>query len=290
MIPFSTPQRGFLHSDLAGGEPKNRFGETIGSDDMFKRLEALPATSAPTSQAVAEPNAASLQKPLPSAPPNVRSTNPWSKENRQRTLLDIGAAFLSSKDFFSGAGQAASAIGNRMDELKAEQRPRHEYGGPGGQFEITTSPDGSRQIRKVPEFSDAINEERAAELAGKLKVPDPKDIIELRARALRAIRELPEDQRAAAYTDLMTNPSRYGGLDVRGMPQAYDPNYASVMGGMGQSVYQAENADFRERKFVTSTQQADRRLDQGDKRISAAGRKASRAASAPKPPAGFILD
>lgn len=212
---------------------------------------------------------------LPKPPPGLvkRDTNPWSRENRSRTLRDIGTAFLSNENsFLGGLGAAAQAVSAREDYLKAP--PKSTFGGPDDQFEITVDPrTGERTIREVPEFSQAVREKRAAAKAP--TAPPIKDAVELRARAIRAIGQLPMEQRSAAYADLMANPQAYGGIDTTGMPVMWDDRYNQVMGGMGQTVNQAESSDYRDRAFGHRVEVDNRRLTQGDTRIQAAAAKAS---------------
>lgn len=229
------------------------------------------------------------QKPgLPSAPPSVRSTNPWAKENYRKTLLDIGAAFLSEDDFFQGMGKAASGLSARMDALQKSPN-KVEYGGPNNQFEITTDENGNRTVREVPEFAKAIEADRAA----KRPTINPKDMIDFRARAISSINRLPPEQRQAAYADLMTNPGKYG-IDTTGMPQTYDPTYGTIAGSMGMSVPQYEAGVDRDRAIDMRASTDAWRRQQGEERLkiskSKGGRKGGALRGAPKLPAGFILD
>lgn len=197
---------------------------------------------------------------LPPAPPRAaRSTDPFSKENRRATLLDIGSAFLSNPDFFQGLGEAGQAVRGRMDELK-RKNPKVAYGGPGDRFEISEDPDtGERTIREVPEFRQAYEDERNRDLAeakakGGLKADD---IIDLRARAFYAIGQLPPEQRAAAYADLMTNPSKYALPPevLAGAPSEWSDQYGSVAGQLGVTVNQNRNYTHRQERDVVKDKQ-----------------------------------
>lgn len=232
------------------------------------------------------------QPGLPSAPPSTRSTDPFAKENRRQTLLNIGAAFLQEDDFFKGMGRAAGGLSDRMESLKKSPN-KVEYGGPGNQFEITTDETGSRTVREVPEFAKAIQDEREA----KRPTLSPRDQADMRARAISAINRLPPEERQAAYADFMSNPGKYGGVDTAGMPSTYDPRYAGIMGSMGMSVPQYESNADRDRAFDHRVTTDTRRLGQGDARIAASaskgkatGRRRGALRSAPKLPTGFILD
>lgn len=232
------------------------------------------------------------QPTLPKAPPSVRSTDPFAKENRRQTLLNIGASFLQEDDFFKGMGRAAGGLSDRMDQLKKSPN-KVEYGGPGNQFEITTDEMGNRTVREVPEFAKAIQDEREA----KRPVMSPRDQADMRARAISAINRLPPEERPAAYADFMSNPGKYGGVDTTGMPSTYDPRHAGIMGSMGMSVPQYEAGEDRDRAFNHRVITDNRRLGQGDARIAASalkgkgsGRRGALRGAGFKAPAGYILE
>lgn len=230
-----------------------------------------------------------LQQQFPQAPPSVkRSTNPFAKDNLSQTLLDIGSSFLSNDNFFQGLGQAGQAVGGRAKALR--QGPnRTEVGGPDNQFEIITDEEGNRTYRQIPEFAKVL-----ADKAALKERPSAKDTIDLRSRALYAINQLPQEQRSAAYADMMLNPNKYGGVDTAGMPVEYNPNFASVMGGMGQTVNQAIGSDFRREQFNHRQTVDNTRIDQTERRLSkpkaTGGIGGGRSRAATKPPTGFILD
>lgn len=230
------------------------------------------------------PPQGNAQPSLPAPPPQVRSTNPFSKENRSQTLLDIGAAFLSHDDFFEGLGAAARGVSGRMDELRKPQQRNVTYGGPDSRFEIETMPDGTRQVREVPEFAKVLDA-KAAEKAR----PDPKELVDLRARAIYAINQLPENQRAAAYADFMQNPAKYGGIDTSGMPGQWDQTFANVAGSMGQTVNQAAGGALRQQSFEHRVQQDGiRNARQAAKPVGRSG--GGRRAAAKAPAYGSDLD
>lgn len=278
---FNTAMRGLPKAPpFAMGRTAQPGEVTPGGVPWSKMLDRFPPHYAQDEEAQAPESTG-----LPKAPPKALSNNPFSKDNRQQTLLSIGQAFLSSPDFFQGLGSAAGAVNGRIDELKglqAAQRPKVSYGGPDDRFEISEAPDGTRSIREVPEFAKVLDDKAARKDA-----PSPKEVIEMRARAVHAIGQLPEDQRAAAYANLLGHPDMYGGLDVSNMPPGWDPNYAAVMGGLGTSVSQDENADYRERALRYRNAQAERRLDQAQQRINKP--PASRLPQT-KPPAGFTWE
>lgn len=259
---------------------KASWGNGYSPDDMLKMFPPVTETIAPTDD-----------RRLPKPPPSVmRSDNPFAKDNLSRTLLDIGAAFLSNDDFGHGLGAAAQAVGGRQDALRAANQKQTTYGGPGGQFEITQAPDGTRSVREVPEFADAIRREAEAK-----KALGPKETVDLRSRLVHSISQLPPEQRAAAYRDLMANPEYYG-VDTKGMPTIWNDNYGAVMGDLGQTVNQAEagvlrGQQFQHRQAVDQArlQQGDQRLQQGATRLKqGGGRSGPRATS--KAPSGFIWD
>lgn len=238
----------------------------------------------------------------PSAPPSARSTNPWSKENRSRTLLDIGAAFLSEKDFFSGMGRAASGLGQRMDNLRQEAEPDSQFGvGPGGQFEVVTGPDGQRSVNRIPEFQKAMEEDRAYSEQARNRV-SPQDAAEQRSQVLNSILQLPQGQQEQAYAQLLNNPSVFGLQDAAGLPQSWDPTFAEAVSGSGLSVSQSRAAERQQAAFIQRQRmdqiraeqgaarvaQGQARVDQGQQRITSS--PANRAPSSPRPPSGFILD
>jgi hypothetical protein len=279
-----------------------QWGNGYSTDDLLKMFpiqdqpEPAAVDDEPAPQVWDEKIPGSTPQGLPKPPPSVRSTNPFGKDNLGRTLLDIGASFLSSNDFNGGLAGASRAIGSRSDELRAQNAKQTSYGGPQGQFEITTNADGSRVIRKVPEFAQAIQEQEAAKRA-----LTPKDAVDQRARVVYSIAQLPAEQREAAYRDIMVNPEYYG-ISTKGMPMVWSDSYGAVMGGLGQTVNQAENSDLRGRQFdhrqVVDQErlgQGRQRLQQGAARVQQGAERLKRGGSGKgnsgfKAPSGFILD
>jgi hypothetical protein len=201
-------------------------------------LSAPPSRMAPASPFTSDlsrPTAmsprGSLTAQLPPAPPAKRPTI-WDKEHISATLADIGAGFFAGQNFGDGLGAAAKTIAGRTRQLSDEQRPDISYGGPGDQFEISTNRrTGERSVREVPEFRAAAERTLAAKNA-----PDPKDRLDLRARALYAIStQVPPEERAAAYRRLIANPEQFG-IDATGMPAEWDGTYGTLGGMMGMSV------------------------------------------------------
>jgi hypothetical protein len=243
---------------------------------------------------VGESEASAVPQAPEPAPKPAYSDNPWAKQNLSRTLADIGSAFLSNQDFFSGLGAAGQAVAGRRDDLHKLNTPTVSYGGPDDQFEISIDPrTGQRTVREVPEFSKAVQAKAEAKGA-----PSAKEAVDLRSRAIYAISQLPPEQRAEAYRDLRAN-SEYYGIDTRGMPMVWSDTYGSVMGGMGQTVGQAEAQGLRSRQFDHRKAVDERRLQQGDARVQQGAARVSQGAErlrrpprsvATKPPAGFILE
>jgi hypothetical protein len=239
-------------------------------------LERFPVETqdqpiAPTAQqtAMLKP-AAGLQQELPKPPPTKRSNNPFAKDNLGQTLLDIGQGFLSSPDFAQGLGNAAGAISGRAADLRKLNTPKVSYGGPQDQFEITENPDGTRAYRQIPEVAEAIASANKAKSA-----PSAKELVDMRARTIRSIMELPPEQRANAYAMVMTFPERYG-LDVTNMPRAWDETYGSVVSGMGLSANQAEGLDLRREQLAHRKDVDATRSSQNAQRIGQAERRLKR--------------
>jgi hypothetical protein len=242
---------------------------------------------------------AGLQRPLPTPPPSVaKKASIWDKEHLAETLAGISQAFLSNQNFGEGLGAAAGSMGDRMAGLRKEAQKSISYGGPDNQFEIATDGQGNRTYRQVPEFAQAAKEEREAKVA-----PKYADVQDRRSRALYAVSQLPQEQRPAAYADLLQNAGAYG-VDVSGMPASWSDTYGAVAGGMGLNVNQAltnERNDLVAKNRITNN---DARTAQGAERIEISKAKDARAAAksttpkAPpksarksaKLPTGFILD
>lgn len=224
---------------------------------------------------------------LPAPPPRKRAT-PWDRENISETLAGIGAGFLSNQNFGEGLGAAAQSIAGRSKQLRAEERPDISYGGPDNQFEITTDRrTGAKTYREVPEYRAAID--RAAAVK---RIQAPKDIADLRGRALYAIAtQVPPEGRAAAYRRLMDHPEQFG-VDTTGMPAEWDQTYGTVAGQMGMNVSQTRAADrgdkstaslinhrkVGEEQGATRLQQGAARVAQGEQRVA---QGAARLRSAP---------
>lgn len=265
-------------------------------ENMGRKGLLEPTTGPEMGPPVQMPQTAPHPSQLPQVPPTVRSTDPWSKANVRRTLLDIGAAFGGAQTFGEGLGRAAGAIGSRMDQLQAEATPQRKGGvGPDGTFEAITDPvTGETKYQRIPEFQRAVEEDREADFKYR-NAPTTEDTLDQRARAIAAIRRLPADQQAAAYQRLLIDPKDFGNIDTSGMPQQYDPMWAEVVEGMGLTTNQALLAELRERELVRKAEadriratQGAQRIQQGDRRIRQS--PANRPRSSPKPPSGFILD
>jgi hypothetical protein len=303
--------RGILAGAPTGYNPyENASGDDVRDKDaVYNRLKGMGLLE-PTTDVTTPPfnpafNTGPIQAPsfemgevqtpnLPKVPPDVRSTDPWSKANVRRTLLDISAAFGGANTFGEGIGRAAGAIGSRMDELQAMNTPQRKFGvGPDGSFEAITDPvTGETTYQRIPEFEKALEDERRAELDAR-NAPTREDILDQRARAIAAIRRLPANQQAAAYQRLLIDPQAFGGIDTSGMPQQYDPMWASVVEGMGLSTNQALQAELRERDLARKAE-ADRvRATQGGQRLEIARNRPPPRRAAPaaaKLPSRFILD
>lgn len=231
---------------------------------------------------------------LPKMPPSARSTDPWSKANVRRTLLDLSAAFGSSSNFGDGMGRAAQALGGRMDQLRAEATPQRRGGvGPDGTFEAVTDPvTGETTYNRIPEFQRAVDEERDADWKRR-NAPSQEDTLDLRARAIAAIRRLPADQQAIAYQRLLVSPESFGNVDTTAMPKEWDPMWGEMTEGLGLTTSQAAMIEHREREYDRK-QRADRvRAEQGGQRIEIARNRPPPRRPAPaaaKLPSGFILD
>lgn len=221
-----------------------------------------------------------LQQPLPAPPPSVTKKAPtiWDKDHISETLFGIGQAFLSNQNFGEGLGAAAGVMGDRMEGLRNEAKKSVTYGGPNDQFEIATDRYGNRTIREVPEFAQATKEEREARLA-----PKASDVQDRRSRALYAISQLPQDQRAAAYSDLLQNAQAYG-VDTTGMPEAWSDTYGTVLGNMGLNVNQALTNERADRVADNRITNNDARTEQGAARLEISRAKDARAALKAKAP------
>jgi hypothetical protein len=306
MIPRRNKPRGAL-TGLAGNPFENVNGVDVRDRDAgFDRVEALGLLDdGPTHARLAQqpqppgppvPGAPQAPPGMPPAPPSARSTDPWSKANVRRTLLDVSAAFGGARTFGEGMGKAAGAVGGRMDQLRTEATPQVRGGvGPDNSFEEVTDPvTGQKTYRRIPEFQRAVEDERKARMDLR-NSPTPEDSLDLRARAMAAIRRLPADQQAAAYQRLMYSPEAFGNIDTNGMPKQWDPQYAELSEGMGLSTNQqyAHERQLaaqreRERRNGVAERQGDDRI--GISRSRAAQAPGNRPLSSPKPPSGYILD
>lgn len=234
---------------------------------------------------------------LPAPPPSAKGPSIWDKQHISETLANISAGFLSNQNFAQGVGAAAQSIAGSSRQLREEGRKSTTYGGPGDQFAITTDANGNRTVAKVPEFAQAVEDERAAKNA-----PSPKDRTDARSRAVFAVSQLPPEQRQQAYANLIAHPEAYG-IDARGLPQAWSDEYGSVAGYLGTPVdKRLDNtradrlADDRIETNAARVAQGDARVAQGAQRVALsaqAGQRAERAstraerkASLPKAPPG----
>ncbi|MEI5688471.1 hypothetical protein [Sphingomonas kyungheensis] len=227
---------------------------------------------------------ANLPKPPPRKGPSI-----WDRDHISETLAGIGAGFFASQNFGDGLGAAAQTIAGRSKQLREEQRPDLTYGGPGDQFEIATDRrTGARTIREVPEFRAATERAAAAKNA-----PSFDTIADRRARAMYAIStQVPLEQRAAAYRDLLANPEHYQ-VDTTGMPEEWDDTYGTLAGTMGLTVNQGlsqrrndANLEDVMRHRRVAEGQGERRVQQGDARTQqGAQRTAASVAKLRTPPA-----
>lgn len=262
-------------------------GVLMGINNQAEQSQELPplGAQAPAPFLQEQP----VAQEMPKAPPSARSTDPWSKANIRRTLLDMGTAMLSDDNFFGAMGKAGQAVGNRMDQLQAEATPKRQYGvGPDGTFEAVTDPvTGETTFNRMPQFQDVLAEQRQLDRMDKQPVLTAEDHIEMRSRAMSAILALPESQRAAAYQQLLRDPTAFGGMDTTGMPEQYDPTYASTIGGMGMTAHQMQQMALREAEHQRRSE-ADRiRAQQAQQRID---KPPAARATTSKAPTGFIWD
>lgn len=176
-------------------------------------------------------------------------SSPFSKANLSQTLLGIGQGFLSNPDsFWKGLGAAGGAISDRIEKLNPTGKRKITYGGPENQFEITENPDGTRSVRKVPEFAQAAQAAQADKR--RLTTKDSNDTVN---RAVAAISRLDTpEKRASAYNFLLQRPAEFGltADDVTGLPQEWSDTYGTVRGQMGYSLPQYEANQDRDRAFA----------------------------------------
>jgi hypothetical protein len=240
----------------------------------WARASQAPSPFGTDSALPAPTDAAQLQQPLPTPPPSVTKKAPtiWDKDHISETLLGIGQAFLSNQNFGEGLGAAAGVMSDRQAGLRRDAQKSVTYGGPNNQFEITADAQGNRTIREVPEFTKAVEAERAAKNA-----PDLKEVSDARSRVVYAINQLPKDQRAAAYAGVMANPQAYG-IDPRGMPGQWDDTYGVVAGNSGLTVNQAVSNVRADRLADNRIATNDARTAQGAQRVALSAQKDARAA------------
>ena len=188
---------------------------------------------------------------------------------------------MSNQNFGEGLGAAAGVMSDRHSGLRAENAKSTTYGGPDGRFAITTDAQGNRTVQEVPEFAKAVQEEREARSA-----PKATDVYDRRSRALYAVSQLPKEQRAAAYADVLQNADAYG-IDTRGMPPVWNDTYGQVAGGMGLNVNQALTNVRADRVADNRIETNVARTAQGSERIAISRAKDARVAakaSAPSAP------
>lgn len=292
--PYRLPRRGVL-----GYADKQNPYETVHGDDardkeaVYSRLQSLGLLD-PAPEPSEAPSTLGEAPTLPQVPPKARSTDPWSRQNVRRTLLDLSSAIGSSDNLGQGIGRAAGALGSRMDRLQAEATPIRRPGvGPNGTLEAVTDPvTGETTYQTIEAFQNVVDEERQARLsereASRKPIVTPAQRLENRARVMSSIQQLPENQRAAAYAQLMANPGSFGGIDTEGMPQAYDPSYAAAVAGTGITQQQMMALRLREAELERKRQADAVRASQGERRLT--NQAVRSAPSHPKPPSGFILD
>lgn len=167
--------------------------------------------------------------------PTGRSRDPWARENLSDTLGALGAGFLSGNGFFEGVGNATQNFMGQRAALRQADRKNVTYGGPGGQFEITTDRDGNHSYRRVPEFQQAAEEI----LKDRHDKPDPKFAADQQARVIHAISRLPANEQSAAWAQVLANPKAFN-IDASNLPAEWSPTFGAVAGSAGLSVNQAE--------------------------------------------------
>lgn len=225
---------------------------------------------------------------LPQVPPSIRVGRPnaFDADHRQQTLLALAAGFFGSHNLGEGLSNAASVIYNQNAGIQKEARP--ELGGPDDSFEIYTDPvTGQKTYKPVQAFQDYLEHRRVKS----------KDVADINGRVMYAIQQLPEDQRAAAYADVVSHPEHYG-VDGSTLPANYDPNYSNITANMGMTVAQAlqrsqaaqnadameayrewlrANGDKRTNAYVAhsaaSTAQGAARVAQGAQRVAQGGER-----------------
>lgn len=167
-----------------------------------------------------------------------QGTGLWDPGNRHKTLLAIGSALLSGKDFFSGVGQAGQNIMGLSDSLKAAKKKQApEIGGPDNSFEIHTDPEtGKRTYVPIAAFQDYKN-------GSKVK---NKDVMDQEGRVNYGILQLDEKDRPAAYAEIMANPKRYN-VDTTDWPATYDPRFSTIAATAGSSVSQNRTRETADR-------------------------------------------
>lgn len=174
---------------------------------------------------------------LPQAPPALKAPSLFDKQHRQDTLLALGSGLLTGQNFTDGMSAAAQNVMGLKKQLKAETTKTHEFGGPDNSFEITTDPrTGIRTAKPVAEFQEYLENKRTK----------AKDTADINGRAMYALSQAPEAERANIYAHMIQNPQFYG-IDPRTMPATFDPAYVRQSAGMGQTVAQATAAAGRDR-------------------------------------------
>ncbi len=208
-------------------------------------------------------------------PPRSKRSNIWDREHISETLADIGAGFFAGQNFSDGLGAASRTIANRTRQLREEGRPDISYGGPNDQFEISTDRrTGAKTIREVPEFKAAADRDRVLK-----DRPDFKTQADMRSRALFTIAtQLPPEQRAEAYRDLIANPEFYG-VDPTGMPAEWDDRYGTVTGTMGLSVNEGLNQKRNDAKLADDMRHNRVMEDLGGQRVQQGNVRAQAAAT-----------
>jgi len=147
-------------------------------------------------------------------------------------MLKLASGFFGSQNFGDGLAHAAGTIAQTNDGLRKAEQP--VLGGPDDAFEIYTDPrTGERSYREIKQFSDYR----------KQKDTDPAEAADMTGRVMYAISQLPEDQRAATYDAVLSDPGKYGISDSSVLPATYDPSAIALRTNMGMSVSQARARD-----------------------------------------------
>lgn len=254
--------------------PQGVLAAPMGGPEMPEAAVPAPMTQQPSSAVVER-----------------KKFKPFSKENRQDTLLAIGTGLLSRPDSFAaGIGAAGEKLGALRKKYDDRQKPVHAVGGPDDAFEVVTNPEtGEQTFKEIPAFTGYLDRKNRAKGA-----PSAKDTVAATASLADYVGRLPKEQQGSAW-QLGKAWLEQQGYTIN-LPDAYSSGGGGVVAGVGVSPTARMNNDRGIAAGKRAQANADRahvireRSDERSERRFRRGPVSSAAPQSSKLPSGFRLD